>query len=281
MAGRVGFWAYGFSVMGALFLSFLALLGKVGGGGLDTCPTEGCEVVQYSGFSELFGVPIAAYAFGLLIVVLVLWWMRSRKGVWLLAFLFGAELYLSVVEFFYLRGECPLCIAFLGLLGLSLVLGFKHMSWKEAVTFGLFGFLGLHFLYFPLDFTLQGGVPFQGGKEGVISVYLRPGQEEEVKGLLELSREKGFRVLLHYVASKPSERREALRRICQALSAEEKGLPLRVAEKMLRENEERAKLFDLKTPFVVLKTNRHEEAFGLEEALWRLEGLMPFSLSVR
>lgn len=279
MVGKVRFWAYGLSIMGALGLSFLALLGKVGGGVLDTCPTEGCEVVQHSGFSELFGVPIAAYAFGLLIGVLVLWWLRSRKGVWLLTFLFGAELYLSMVEFFYLKGECSLCIAFLGILGLSLALGLKHLRWKEAISFGLFGFLGLHFLYFPLSFNPHGGIPFQG--EGFIAVYLRPGQEEEVKEVIELVRKRGGEVLLHYIALRPLERRQALKRICQAFSSEEEGLPLRVAERILRENEEKAKRFDIKTPFVVFKTNEGEEALDVREALWRLEGFMPLNTPFR
>lgn len=277
MGGSVGFWGYGLSVMGALCLSFFALLGKVGGGVLDTCPTEGCEVVQHSTFSELFGVPVAAYAFGLLIVVLVLWWMRSEKGLWFLSFLFGAELYLTAVEFFYLKGECPLCIAFLGLLGLSLILGLKCFPWKEAVAFGLFGFLGLHFLYFPLNFNPKGGVPFQREGEGVIAVYLRPGQEKEIMELVELARKREFEVLLFHIAPNPAERYKAIRQICQALSSEEKGLSLRVAERILRENEEKAKRYGLKTPFVVVRTNGSEEALDLKEALWRLEGFMPLS----
>jgi len=276
---RVRFWAYGLSVVGALCLSFLALLGKVGGGVLDTCPSEGCELIQHSGFSELFGIPIAAYAFVLLLVVLVLWWMRNKKGLWVLAFLFGAELYLSVVEFFYLKGECPLCIAFLGLLGLSLVLGLGYIGWKEVFAFGLFGFLGLHFLYFPLGFVPRGGVPFQG--EGVISVYLKPGQEGELRELVELSRKRGFEVLLHYLGSRPSERHKALKQICRALFAEEDGFALRVAERILRENEEKAKKFGLKTPFVVIKTNGEEEVLSLEDALWHLEGFVPLNSPIR
>jgi len=96
-----------------------------------------------------------------------------------------------------------------------------------------------------------------------------------------LSRKRGFEVLLHYLGSRPSERHKALKQICRALFAEEDGFALRVAERILRENEEKAKKFGLKTPFVVIKTNGEEEVLSLEDALWHLEGFVPLNSPIR
>ncbi|MEM0488618.1 MAG: hypothetical protein QW707_05375, partial [Candidatus Bathyarchaeia archaeon] len=67
-----------------------------------------------------------------------------------------------------------------------------------------------------------------------------------------------------------------LKQICRALFAEEDGFALRVAERILRENEEKAKKFGLKTPFVVFTVNGKLKATDLQEALLWLWNTTPF-----
>jgi uncharacterized membrane protein len=101
----------------AAYLSVVKLLGEAPACG----PSHGCETVQSSEYSTLFGVlPVAFLGFGLTVVLAALaarWWLRADRWALLAAYLllilatvFAG--YLTYLELFEIRAICPWCVGF-------------------------------------------------------------------------------------------------------------------------------------------------------------------------
>jgi uncharacterized membrane protein len=98
-------------------------------GELPACGiTAGCETVQTSEYSELFGIPVAAFGVVFSAIVLVaglVWWRRGDRralyvayGIGILGTLMVA--YLTYLELFVIHAICTWCVAY----GTTVVLGF-------------------------------------------------------------------------------------------------------------------------------------------------------------
>lgn len=248
----IGFFGVGIG----LILAVLAFLGKWGveeGGGFEVCRSEACEAVQYSGFSELFGFPITLLAVLLLGGVILLWFFRKkREALFLLAFLVGCEVYLTFIEFYYLKGKCPLCIGFLS----SLTVGFIGLAYRRFRSFFgwliLLGFLGLHFLFFFPRFDLT-YTPYFDPQGKVIEVFLSPRSSSILKELQKLSSQRGFQLCPKFVPEGPYDRKEALLEMAKMLFSEPTEEALRISERALRRNEEELRKFKASLPLVVVK----------------------------
>lgn len=255
----------------AFGLSLLAFLEKVSpqGEGFDLCTSEACRVVQFSGFSELMGVPITLVAACLLGLVLLLF-LLGRGGVDLiLAFLLGAESYLTFIEFLYLGGKCPLCIAFLASLALAFALCPKDSPRSWILGLGGLGFLGLHFLFFYPDADLR-PLPSLDPKGRVVEVFLEPGQEPLVEDL-RVHLPPRVQVVKRYVAQRVP-RAMALDAIAREAFRYPTGTARRLAERALRRNEEELRrLGDGPLPLFVLREGGRPLA--LSRGGW--EGLLP------
>ena len=114
--------AIGLAIAGYLLAVRLA-------GGVPACgPGGGCETVQTSEYSELFGIPVAAYGFAFSAAVLaagLVWLRRSDRRALLLAYGLGIlgslfVAYLTYLELFVIRAICIWCVAY----GTTVVAGF-------------------------------------------------------------------------------------------------------------------------------------------------------------
>jgi len=108
----------------ALYLTIVKLTG-----GVPTCgPLAGCETVQSSSYSTMFGIPISvfglAYQVTMLALVLV-WWRTGDRRVLLGAYLLGLTgvcvvAYLVFLQVAVIGAICTWCMAF----DTTIVLGF-------------------------------------------------------------------------------------------------------------------------------------------------------------
>jgi len=260
-------------------LAVLAFLGKLGvrEGYFDVCRSESCKVVQYSGFSDLFGFPITLFAILALGGVILLWFLRRKeRALFILAFLVGCEAYLTFIEFYYLEGKCPLCIAFLS----SLVIGFVFLVLQRfrqsLLWFMALGFLGLHFLFFFPRFDLA-YTPYFDPKGKVIEVFLSPRESRILKELQGFSSQRGFQLCPRFVPQDPSSRREALLEMAKMLFSEPSEEALRLSERALRRNEEELKNFNGSLPLLVVK-EKGEVKKVISGPNWREELEEYFSL---
>jgi uncharacterized membrane protein len=118
-AGRSGPLATGLAVLGLLIAAYLAWT-KLSGG-LPVCgPLHGCETVALSSYSELFGIPVAAFGVGfslLLVGASLAWWRRADRrallglyGLGLIGVLF--VVYLTYLELFVIGAICIWCAGY-------------------------------------------------------------------------------------------------------------------------------------------------------------------------
>lgn len=117
--GRNGSATSGLALLGLLIAGYLAWTRL--SGGLPVCgPVHGCETVALSSYSELFGIPVAAFGVGFSLMLLGLslaWWRRADRrallglyGLGLLGVLFVA--YLTYLELFVIGAICIWCAGY-------------------------------------------------------------------------------------------------------------------------------------------------------------------------
>lgn len=108
----------------ALYLTIVKLTG-----GVPTCgPLAGCETVQSSSYSTLFGIPISAFGLGYQLAMLALvlgWWRSGDRRALLGAYLLGltgvfVAAYLVYLQVAVIGAICTWCVAF----DTTVVLGF-------------------------------------------------------------------------------------------------------------------------------------------------------------
>jgi uncharacterized membrane protein len=118
-ASRSGPAATGLALVGLAIAAYLALTRL--SGGLPVCgPVHGCETVALSSYSEIFGIPVAAFGVVFSIVLAglaVAWWRTSDRrallglyGLGLLGVLFVA--YLTYLELFVIGAVCIWCAGY-------------------------------------------------------------------------------------------------------------------------------------------------------------------------
>jgi uncharacterized membrane protein len=100
----------------ALYLAYVKLAGE-----LPACAVMGgCDRVNTSIYSELFGIPVAAFgaaASGLLVAATAGWWLRRSRSALMAAYVLGlASLpvlaYLTYLELFVIHAVCIWCVAY-------------------------------------------------------------------------------------------------------------------------------------------------------------------------
>jgi uncharacterized membrane protein len=120
-AGMAGLALIGLGI--SVYLTVLKLAGTA-----PLCiPGGGCETVQTSSYSELFGVPVAAYGAAWSAVALaaaVRWWRSSDRRALVVLYLGGLagtmfEAYLVYLELFVIHAICSWCAAY----GATVLLG--------------------------------------------------------------------------------------------------------------------------------------------------------------
>jgi len=115
-----------FAVVGIIAAGYLTWVKLAGG--VPVCgPIRGCETVQESSYSELFGVPIAVFGLGMSSVILVAaigWWRSGDRRLLYVPYALGllglfTVAYLTFLEIFVIHAICVWCVTF----GASVVLG--------------------------------------------------------------------------------------------------------------------------------------------------------------
>ncbi|CAN5698148.1 hypothetical protein BH24CHL5_BH24CHL5_06210 [soil metagenome] len=126
-AGMVSLAAAGVAI--ALYLSWVKL-----SGGQPYCgPLVGCETVNTSAYSALFGIPTALFGAGASATALagiLAWWRRGQRKGLLLAYVIGlASLpvlgYLTYLELFVIHAVCAWCVAY----ALTVLGGWTLAAW--------------------------------------------------------------------------------------------------------------------------------------------------------
>ncbi len=115
------------AAIGAVIAAYLTVVKLAGG--VPTCgPLAGCETVQTSSYSTLFGIPISAFGLGyqLAMLALVVGWFRTGDRRALLgAYVLGltgviVAAYLIYLQVAVIGAICTWCVAF----DTTVVLGF-------------------------------------------------------------------------------------------------------------------------------------------------------------
>jgi uncharacterized membrane protein len=129
-----------FAVVGLLITSYLTWL-HWGGSDLLCRGIGDCEKVNFSAYSEVVGIPISLFGFGMYLAMGTLaggylWSPGIRPAVWLLLLMLTTSgtlysAYLTYVEIFILQAICPWCVASAILIALSL--GIVLLSARENV----------------------------------------------------------------------------------------------------------------------------------------------------
>jgi len=126
-ASRLGLALVVLAVIGLAIAGYLLAVRLAGG--VPACgPSGGCETVQSSEYSELFGIPVAAYGLAysaVLSAATLYWWRRGDRralmaayGLGILGSLFVA--YLTYLELFVIKAICTWCAAY----AITVVIGF-------------------------------------------------------------------------------------------------------------------------------------------------------------
>lgn len=134
-------------LVGLCITGYLSFAGLFASAPIGCSEGSGCDVIQNSRWSILFGLPVALWGFGLyLIITLIAGLGRPRlkrwQRLWLLS-LFGVvfSLYLTAAGWFGVQAFCAWCLSsLLTLLVLLLVLTFRRP--ESAPGMGWAGFLG-------------------------------------------------------------------------------------------------------------------------------------------
>ncbi|MEM7467325.1 MAG: vitamin K epoxide reductase family protein [Pseudomonadota bacterium] len=121
---------------------------------------SGCDVVQNSRWSILFGLPIAAWGFFTYLLIAINGWRsatRSKAWRWVVFFAtigLAVSLYLTAVSIFEIKSVCVYCLVSLGLMGAIFLLVLlraqrpQFAGWhlgSAVVGLGVIAFLFLHF----------------------------------------------------------------------------------------------------------------------------------------
>lgn len=108
--------------LGALLCLYLSIL-ALGGQPPALCtPGSGCDAVQQSPWSRVFGIPVALFGFGLyalltLIAVLPMKPVKRWRRLWSLALIgVAVSLYLTLAAAISVKATCAWCLASLGLI---------------------------------------------------------------------------------------------------------------------------------------------------------------------
>ena len=103
--------------VGMLLTAYLSVVAWRGGGAAFCTAGSGCDVVQGSAWSRLFGIPVAAWGFALYALLTWTAWrpattrLRRWRGLWRLSLVGVAiSLYLTLVGVFVLEATCPWCL---------------------------------------------------------------------------------------------------------------------------------------------------------------------------
>lgn len=122
-----------FAIIGGLGMLLTAYLLYESGrqGGLAFCPAgSGCDLVQSSRYSNLFGLPLAAWGFFAYLMLALAAWLRSRAAVWFIACAGAAiSVYLTLLGLFDLDALCVWCLASLALWLLA-----AGLAWRAAAA---------------------------------------------------------------------------------------------------------------------------------------------------
>jgi len=111
--------ATGLAAAGVLIAAYLTATRLAGD--LPACgPLVGCEQVATSAYSDVFGIPVAAFGLGFSLVVLaavVAWWRTGSRRAILAAYALGlmglvVVAYLTYLELFVIHAICAWCVAY-------------------------------------------------------------------------------------------------------------------------------------------------------------------------
>ena len=119
---------------------------------LSACGTASCDKVHASSFGSMFGLPLGLCAAPGLLMVLFFHLKKKNMVTCALAAMLGAELYLTFVQLYFIRGICLLCLSFLGLLFLSFTLAVDKSMLPKAALIACLFFFSFHFFFFFPDF---------------------------------------------------------------------------------------------------------------------------------
>jgi uncharacterized membrane protein len=138
---RTGFLAAGLALAG-LGISLYLTWTKLSGGSPVCGPLVGCETVQSSEYSEIFGIPVALLGAGFSAVLLLLalaWWRAGDRRAILAAYglgLFGILFvgYLTYLELFVIEAICAWCVTYAVTIVAGWVLAAVAMRFSGATS---------------------------------------------------------------------------------------------------------------------------------------------------
>ncbi len=220
--------------LGTLSLAGLAL-GEKFIKSLKTCELQSCQVVQHSNFSEIWGIPITAFAvFYLLLAFLFDLRKKEKLSAVIIGALAGAEAYLTFLEFFYLQTVCPMCILFFALLLCTFLLHRKNLSLKVLLEIPAVSFLLAHFLFFFPYVNLKTSIPYFSPSSPRITISGPLLQAQKAAEALKTFLPNAY-IWISPCSSTPQDETLAREMFLQTLFSDQKGLASKLVEAYLRE----------------------------------------------
>lgn len=177
------------AVLGLAITGYLAAIAGGGDGPAFCGPGSGCDLVQDSRFSTLFGLPVALWGFGL--YVLIAWvavtdpprLKRWQRLAWLSTIGLGISVYLTVAGIVALDATCGWCMASLGVMTAT----FAVVFWRRPDSAP-----GMSWLVFNRNLTLVAAFVV-GALFALQNGLLQPPEDPRLKALATHLDESGAR----------------------------------------------------------------------------------------
>lgn len=120
------------AVVGIAISAYLTWV-KISGGQPYCGPIVGCETVNTSPYSEVFGIPVAVFGLGVstaILVGVVAWWRNNLRQGLLLAYVLGLVSlpilgYLTYLELFVIHAICVWCVGY----AITVLIGWALAAW--------------------------------------------------------------------------------------------------------------------------------------------------------
>lgn len=248
-------------------LSLYLALGDSFKGLLPQSCLSNCEEIHKSSFGSFLGIPVGYFAAVLLLLAI---WLHNKNhtravGV-LLAVFFGAESYLTAIQFVHLRSLCGGCLVFYFIISLCFFLHATRHNFKTHVLNSAGVFLLAHMVAFPPMIAIKPDF-VKKVERPQIEIFASPSCdhcEEALESLERFCSSQNADLVLRPVGLSDKDRKLSIEWVCRMIFDRHNYASRRLAEQVVSKNEIRAKALNngqLAVPIIVVKSGNITQTY--------------------
>ncbi|MCP4745778.1 MAG: hypothetical protein GY874_06495 [Desulfobacteraceae bacterium] len=229
--------------------------------------SDSCKAVHQSSFGTLFGIPIGFVAAGIFFFVLYLHlYGKPIPVLYILAAMTGAEAYLTILQVLHLEAICTFCIGFFIILSILFLLFLVKKHAQSSAVAVLFVFFVAHFITFPPVISIKPSLVRKIDRPQ-IQVFASPSCEhceDAITNLEKICTTSNIDLVLRPVGLSAYDRQESIGWVCNALFDNDNAASRCLAEKVVYQNERKAKAINegqLSVPIIILKNKSGEQTY--------------------